>query len=302
MAVLYADVSGSTRLYETYGDTKASADIHLVLDILNEVAEEYDGRKIKTIGDEIMCMFQKPERTASAAIRMNEVLREACDEKRFQCGELHVKMGWHYGTGIFRGDDIVGEAPTLAQQAICMAKRDEILTTKQSVDELPAILKCSCFFIDRVEAEDGSGNLDIFALPWDDDEGEATQLADSPEEIAPGGADRALLLRYRGKTLEMDAKFSHCRIGRGEDNDLVIKGQFTSRHHGEIYYRHGRFHLCDMSTNGTAIIQPPENLVRLHREETSLHDAGTICFGGEPNSDPGAAVQYQCIKQSGNKP
>lgn len=61
MVVLYADVSGSTRLYEKFGDTIACADIHVCIDLLTEVAEKYEGKKIKTIGDEIMCSFKRPD-------------------------------------------------------------------------------------------------------------------------------------------------------------------------------------------------------------------------------------------------
>ena len=111
IAVLYADVSGSTRLYEKFGDTIACADIHTCLDILSNVVEQNEGQKIKTIGDEIMCSFNRPEKAAQAAIQMNQDLRDASEMGRFQSGEVHVKMGWHYGSGIYRKDDIIGEAP-----------------------------------------------------------------------------------------------------------------------------------------------------------------------------------------------
>lgn len=296
MVILYADVSGSTRLYETFGDAKASSDVHILLDKLTVVAEEFGGKKVKTIGDEVMCMFYKPEKAAQASIKMNQVLQEANEEGCFQCGDLHVKMGWHYGVGSFRGDDVLGEAPTLAQQVICMAKRDEILTTQKSIDELPAMIKCTAVFIDRVEAEDGSGDMDVYSLPWDDNDSDATIVTSEPQEMSPGEAHSALKLRYRDKEFEMNANVTHCHVGRGEDNDLVVFGEFTSRHHAEIFYRHGRFHLIDMSTNGTGVIHPGDNIVRLHREEKILHDSGTLCFGGEPKTDADAAVEYECIK------
>ena len=114
-------------------------------------------------------------------------------------------------------------------------------------------------------------------------------------DVSGNLADEALILRYQGQVLEMSSTNSRCQVGRGEDNQLVVHGEFTSRHHGEIYYRHGRFHLSDMSTNGTGVIHSGENFVRLHREEKILHGQGTICFGGEPRSDPDAAVDYECI-------
>ncbi len=296
MVVLYADVSGSTRLYEEFGDTIACADIHTCIDLLTEVTEEYEGKKIKTIGDEIMCSFNRPDKAAQAAIQMHQVLRDASKEGRFQSGEVHIKIGWHYGRGVYRKDDIIGEAPTLAQQVICMAKRDEILTTQKSIDELPPIIKCTANFIDRIEAEDGSGDIDVYAVPWEEDDGEATMIGHAPREITSELVHGELILRYKDQQFEMNPHKTHCHIGRGEDNELVVYGDFTSRHHGEIYYRHGRFHLTDMSTNGTGVIHEGDNFVRLHREEKILSGTGTICFGGEPGTDPQAAVEYECIE------
>ncbi len=298
IVVLYADVSGSTRLYEKFGDTIACADIHTCLEILSNVVSQNKGRKIKTIGDEIMCSFYKAEDAAQAAIQMNQDLRDASEMGRFQSGEVHIKIGWHYGSGMFRDDDIIGEAPLLAQQVIGMAKRDEILTTQKSIDELPAIIKCTAKFIDCIEAEDGSGDINVYALPWDDEDSDATVVVAGAEnqDITGGLVHSALILRHKDQQVEMNQHQTHCHIGSGEDNELVVHGEFTSRHHGEIYYRHGRFHLSDMSTNGTGLIHQGDDFVRLHREERMLSGSGTICFGGDPKTDPNAAVQYECVK------
>ena len=53
--ILFADVSGSTRLFETKGDVEARRLIAAVLDALSIVCVGHGGRVIKTIGDEIMC-------------------------------------------------------------------------------------------------------------------------------------------------------------------------------------------------------------------------------------------------------
>jgi adenylate cyclase len=295
LVVLYADVSGSTRLYETFGDKIAKADVRICLDLLTEVAEKYDGKKLKEIGDEVMCTFDRPDKAAEAAIEMNQALQEAREEDRFESGAIHVKMGWHYGGGTFRGDDIIGPAPMIAQQVINMANRDEILTTQTCIDELPAMIKCTANFIDRVEAEDGSGSINVFALPWDEDDDGATVVTSS-QEVTAETAHGSLVLHYRDKQIEMSPKNTHCRVGRGEDNDLTVYGNFTSRHHGELYYRHGRFHVSDMSTNGTGIAQEGDDYVLLHREEKILHGTGIISFGGKLDADPEASVKYECIR------
>ena len=105
---------------------------------------------------------------------------------------------------------------------------------------------------------------------------------------------KALILEYQGKKICLDTEHTHCRIGRGTENDLCVEGKFTSRLHAEIVFMHGIFHLRDISTNGTALIFADGRSTRLHREEAILSDKGTICFGGLPENDPAAAVHFQC--------
>jgi len=294
LVVLYADISGSTRIYSQYGDAIAQQDISTCLELLSDVAGEHEGETIKTIGDEIMCVFHNPVNAANAAIEMQNALIDAGKKDRFKSEPLHVKIGWHYGSASLRQDDVIGEAPVVAQQVINMAKRDEILTTGISLNALPPELRQEAKFIDQIEAEEGHGLFDVYILPWEEDGDEITHVGSKTTQIA-ALAHRALLLEYNGKSVQLDNHKTHCLVGRGAENDLVVNGEFTSRHHAEIYYRHGRFHLSDKSTNGTAVIRADGHMVRLHRGEEMLSDKGVIYFGGEPDIDPKAQVRYKCI-------
>ena len=122
LAVLYADVSGSTRLYEQYGDTIARADMAACIELLDEAGKGLAGETLKTIGDEIMVAFEEPVKAALAATEMQAGLRRAGEDGEFQMGVLHIKIGWHVGKAVWRGNELVGELPATAQQIINMAK------------------------------------------------------------------------------------------------------------------------------------------------------------------------------------
>jgi len=294
LAILYADVSGSTHIYEKHGDTIARQNIETCISILTDVASSLDGSVVKTIGDEAMCKFPNAVKAAKAATAMHEALQLASEEGKFSIGELHVKIGWHYGPVRYRGKEIIGEAPIIAQQVIRLAKKDETLTSSQSIDALPEELKYDARFIDSVEAEAWEGELKVFGIPWEEED-EVTRIGGLPPDIAEDDAThKVLLLDYGGKQIRIDSENTHCRVGRGEDNDLCIDGNFTSKSHAEISYRHGVFHLQDNSTNGTAVYFANGRNVRLHREEEMLGDHGTIYFGGTPLNDPHAGVIFRC--------
>lgn len=292
LAILYADVSGSTHIYEKFGDKTARTNIEQCLNLLSEVASSLEGRTVKTIGDEVMCAFPNPVKAAMAASEMQESLQDANDAEKFSIGDIHVKIGWHYGEVSYRDKEIVGEAPVTAQQVIKLAKADEILTSEASLSSLPEELKQNARFIDCIEAEGFNGDLNVYSIPWEEEES-VTKIGSS------GGYDevskhKALVLEHHEKTLRLDSEHTHCHVGRAMENELCVDGKFTSRLHAEIIFMHGIFHLRDMSTNGTAVIFRDGRSVRLHREEIILSDEGTICFGGLPENDPEAAVHFKC--------
>ena len=70
MAVLFADISGSTRLYEQLGDARAFATIDNCLDMLRRLTVAHQGRVIKTIGDEIMAVFPDASSAVLASSEM----------------------------------------------------------------------------------------------------------------------------------------------------------------------------------------------------------------------------------------
>src|SRR2546429_7433832 len=69
--VLFADVSGSTSLYETAGDVAALDAIGLCIGRLSQAAESTGGRGLKTMGDEVMVLFPPPGAAANGAPEMH---------------------------------------------------------------------------------------------------------------------------------------------------------------------------------------------------------------------------------------
>lgn len=66
-AVLFADVSGSTKLYESAGNAVAHAAVESCVNLMKQKTQAAKGRVIKTIGDEVMCVL--PERSAASSRR-----------------------------------------------------------------------------------------------------------------------------------------------------------------------------------------------------------------------------------------
>jgi adenylate cyclase len=287
-AILFADVSGSTRLYERFGDKIAREDIALCLKLLSETAERLQGVVAKTIGDEIMCSFGNPVKAAVAACEMQESLQDARDAGRFVTGALHVKIGWHYGDIEWRGREITGEAPVTAQQIIRMARADEILTSGQTLQALPEDLRKRTYPMGSITSEISGSQIPVFGMSWEET-AESTQLAEQPSPAAHQGA---LVLEIRDLKLRIDEQHPHCHIGRAKENEASVQGHYTSRLHAVIEFRQGKFHIRDESVNGTVIQYNDGRIVRLHREEDLLTGSGRIGTGAMPDEDPAGSIVF----------
>ena len=96
VAILFADVVGSTQLYEKFGDTKASETVAHCLEVMKDATHQFDGTVIKTIGDEVMSTFATVDDAMSAATQMQA--RLTADQE--ETGEdklipVSIRIGCH---------------------------------------------------------------------------------------------------------------------------------------------------------------------------------------------------------------
>ena len=130
LAVLFADVVGSTRLYETFGDDQAKRMIDECLDLLRGVIQQYGGRVIKTIGDEVMCVLPSADSGCLAATDMHHkimALPMVAKVKR------SIRIGFHFGPVIEENNDVFGDTVNLAARMAGLAKGMQIITTGATV-------------------------------------------------------------------------------------------------------------------------------------------------------------------------
>src|SRR3954462_1562156 len=97
LAILFADISGSTRLYETLGNTLAHQQVADCLSVLTEAVRQHSGTVIKTIGDEVMSTFPDAESAFQAACTMQEALAARAALSKTP---LTIRVGLHYGPAL----------------------------------------------------------------------------------------------------------------------------------------------------------------------------------------------------------
>lgn len=288
--VLYADIAGSTRLFEEHGDAAARDSCAACIDVLTEVVTDKGGRVVKTIGDEILAVFDDPARGVMAGTDMQGALRSANEDGRFHTGELRIKVGMHFGLAVEEAEDVVGEAATVAQQVIKLAKADQVLASAETLETVPPMFRAGSRFLDRIAT--GSGDeFDVHELIWE--VSGLTQVADTSVVEQRLGSTR-LELRFGDQTLVCNEDRPLITIGRVPGNDLVVNTDLTSRQHAEISFRRGRFYLTDNSANGTLLVNEDGTTMGLRREQQALRGSGSLCVGGTPETNPAGLITFDC--------
>ncbi len=290
LLVLYADISGSTRLFEEFGDTAAREACATCIDVLTGVVERLGGRVAKTIGDEILAVFSDPAKGVMAGTDMQGAVLQANEDGRFKTGDLRIKVGMHFGLTLEETDDVVGEGPIVAQQVIKLAKADQVLGTATALEAVPPMFRAGCRFHDCITMG-GGAQFDVHELIWE--VSGLTQASDT-NPVEPRAEYTRMSLRFAGDSAVCDANTPTLTLGRVPGNDLLVRTDLTSRQHAEINYRRGRFYIVDNSANGTLVVGEDGSTVSLRREEMALRGSGRLCMGGTLDSNPGGVVTFNC--------
>ena len=99
VAILFADVVGSTQLYDKFGDTKASETVALCLDIMKDATYQFNGTVIKTIGDEVMSTFPTVDEVRDYHERILAWYEKYLKAPEEEEGELDAGIGGRAGSG-----------------------------------------------------------------------------------------------------------------------------------------------------------------------------------------------------------
>lgn len=164
LAILFADISGSTSLYETLGDEDAHKLVSTCIHELSGVVADHRGTVIKTIGDGIMCTFPATDKAIEAAIAMQESIDSLPLSPPENHINVNIRIGIHWGPVIKQNYDVFGDAVNVAARMVSRAKSRQILTTQQTVDNLPEGCAANIKRIDRTTIKGKAGEVSIFEI------------------------------------------------------------------------------------------------------------------------------------------
>lgn len=287
LAVLFADISGSTRLYEKLGAAEAQHAVERCIKRMERSVDAHLGRIIKTVGDELMLAFPDADSACHAAIDMQE---RVLDLPPVSGVKLAIRIGFHFGPVVEAANDLSGEAVTTAARMVGLAKASQIVTNGLTAEHLAPTLRHSTRDLDRLPLQGSTGEMQIVEVVWQETSELAIEAPVAEDGTVPLPSGVRLCVRHRGKAFLLDSSASTLNMGRGSDADVVIEDRKASRYHARIELRRNKYVLIDMSTNGTFVGIEGEAEVFLHGDEMVLRKKGIIAFGHSVASGSGVEV------------
>lgn len=290
MAVLFADISGSTRLYEQLGDAQAFAAIDNCLARLRRLTEAHQGRVVKTIGDEIMAVFPDAGLAVQTACEMQMEM-----EAQPPLGETRVmiRIGFHYGSVIeSQADgDVFGDTVNIAARMASIANGGQIITSEATVKQLPPIMRSSIRALDALTVKGKAEDIRVFEVIWQESSDMTMMVS---RTFTPPQVEPVLRLVHAGEEFIVNAQRPSLTMGRGDQADIVFQDRRASRVHARIERRRDKFVYVDQSANGSYLTFRGEDEVELRREEVVLRGNGSISLGHPYQKDPSEVVEFFC--------
>ena len=292
VAIVFADVVGSTQLYDKFGDTKASETVALCLDVMKDATHQFNGTVIKTIGDEVMSTFLTVEDAMSAAVVMQS--RISVDSRQDDRIPVSIRIGCHFGPVVQEQNDIFGAAVHTANRMTSQAKARQIVISGGTVERMDPELRKQTRQIDVATVRGKIDEVALYEFLWNPEE--ATSMLPTIEWESQAKKAARLILEFRDQVVEVNDQRKSVILGRAEDNDLVIKGNLISRIHAKVEMRRGKFVLVDQSTNGTFVqnIKGEETFIR--RDSAEIRGEGTIGLGRVESPGASLAIHFAIVE------
>ena len=280
LVIFFADVAGSTRMYEIMGDSVAHEGIVKSLESISKYVKRNQGVVVEVIGDEIMAYF---EQTMDAFNCACEIQKHFDFSPAFHNHKIKIRIGFYQGSVELDQGHPYGDTVNVAARVTALARGGQTITTLETIDPLSEDKKALCRPFSRVKVKGKTDPLDTVEVIWSLED--ATSIFVPSQVIDTSDPTTEVVLTYNGQETVIEERHTPFTFGRGEDNNIVVPSTTASRSHARITSHYGEFVFVDHSTNGSYVITAPGRHaydgidMHLHHRRWAMMGNGRISFG-----------------------
>ena len=295
--VVFADLVGSTGLFERLGDEAASRFVTQLVGQLDAWFAAHGGRVVKRLGDGVFVVFPEEAGALRACIEIQNRLLHQPMHPADGAPAVELQMGLEAGEVVEIEGDCYGDSVNSAARLADLAGAAQILTTQHVWDAAPEDLRALLRSLGPMFLRGKNESTHLYRVEWQaGQDADATMIGRS--QATPDRNVR-LELVYGDTQVSLQAGAPRLSIGRAADARLHVNDARVSRTHATLEWRAGHFALTDASTYGTWVyVGDQPDAVVLRRSELTLVGTGLIVPGCERGDEQAPLIRYSIVSKA----
>ena len=292
--VVFADLVGSTGIFERLGDETGGRFVTQLTAALSRTFEQHEGRVVKLLGDGLFVIFPIEADAIAACVAIQKRLKDTPVYPGGNGAPVQMQIGVESGEVVEIEGDCYGDAVNSAARLADLAGAGQILTTQRVCDALDPEQRQQLRSIGPMYLRGKSEATDVYRVQWQEERDvDATTMGVSMFKPAP---EAHLQLSAGGQTLRLAPHDEPLTLGRATDASLTIKDSRVSRVHATVEWRGGHFILNDQSSFGTWVYVGGQSApIVLRRTECYLVGHGLITLGCGRDAERAPQVEFNVL-------
>ncbi len=280
--VVFADLSGSTALYESLGNQCASQAVSRLTRWMGAVVERHQGRVVKQLGDGVLSVFPNASAAilAAAELQRNHQVNIA---RWPEAVRMPVRIGVASGEVLELDGDTYGDAVNIASRLCERALANEIWVTDATAVDAGVVPRVRFRRLGVFDIRGKAESQVVYQVEWRENEPQdaSTQQAAFASAIAPLSQGLAAIeLVWADEVRVFGKAQTPVHVGRSSEAQCFVRDPRVSRMHARVDWRGGSFALTDLSSFGTWVrFGNAVTELRLRRDVCLLHGSGSVSLG-----------------------
>ncbi len=281
--VVFADLTGSTGVFESLGNAKATQAITRLTQWIGEVCKSHRGHVVKYLGDGVLILFKESKNAIEAATELQQVHHNRI-RKWPEPLKMRLQIGMARGGVVEHDADCYGDAVNVASRLSDLSGPDQILASDTVIQQLPdnSIVRSRC--MGEIPIRGRTESCLVHRIEWQTEV--LSEVFTMPASLMslPRGQSVIEPAFIVLSWLDINISFSSAELpiflGRDTSAQFVVQDPRVSRKHAQIEWRDGKFYLEDISSYGTWVRFSDSSItIALRRQECVLLQDGEMALG-----------------------
>lgn len=283
LTVVFADLTGSTGVFEKLGNVKAAQAINRLTQWIGQVCEKHSGHVVKYLGDGVLILFKESRDAVAAASELQKIHYDRIHHWPLSL-KMRLQIGMARGDVVEQDGDCYGDAVNVASRLSDLSGSEQILVTESVVQQLPGTFALRSRCLGPMVIRGRTQSCIVHRVEWQDEV--LSEVFTMPAGLTPSFLNKNDInpASIELSWLDLNARFAAAELpvylGRDMDAQFVVQDPRVSRRHAMIEQRAGTFYLKDISSYGTWVrFSNGKSIIPLRRQDCALLRTGEIALG-----------------------